>query len=298
MQMDPWTQPGSAPGRLVRALAHGAPVLLLVSSAGCRGQDHHGFRIIAPAFDSSRVRFTKYEYAAVGAYAAEHGELIPFVDANGDGVFDPQNEASGRCDPRSRQCRLDHARLRMIRTTTDCPATTGTWLLGNVYDHEGRRLTAALCDSQGTCSEDHADAFKGTPAVDAIWIPESSATSRPRTLTLRTATEKFRHDDIVLPSPLHLVDIQTKRAGDLYVRATADQSIDLAALWVMRGQSQRWSSAEGPSTLKARGAVLEARVPGAILDSCHGACEVYLQFGHVWLDGDVLSLGEVKHKLP
>lgn len=298
MQMDPWTQPGSTPGRLVRALAHGAPVLSLASSAGCRGEHHHGFRIIAPAFDSSRVHFTKYEYAAVGAYAAEHGELIPFVDANGDGVFDPQNEASGRCDLSSRQCRLDHARLRMIRTTTDCPATTGTWLLGNVYDRAGRRLSATLCDDRGTCSEEHAGAFQGMPAADAIWIPESPAASHPLALTLRTATEKFRHGDIALPSPLHLVDIQTKRTGDLHVRVTADQSIDLAALWVMRGQSQRWSSAEGPADLKARGAVLEARVPGAILDSCDGACEVYLQFGHVWRDDDVFSVGEVKHKLP
>ena len=125
-----------------------------------------------------------------------------------------------------------------------------------------------------------------------------SFSSRPRTLTLRTATEEFHYDDIVLPSPLQLIDIQTRRAGDLQVRVTADQSIDLAALWVMRGQRQQWSSAERPSTLKTQEAVLEASVPGAILDSCDGACEVYLQFGHVWQDGDVFSLGEVKHKLP
>lgn len=298
MQTDLWVQPGRSPGPLVRALAHGGLVLLLTSSAGCREEHPYGFRIIAPAFDGSRVHFTRYEYSAVGAYAARHGELIPFVDANGDGVFDPQNEASGRCDSRSRQCWLDHARLRMIRTTNDCPTTTGTWLLGNVYDHDGRRLDAALCDEQGTCSEEHAGAFKGTPEVDAIWIPESPATSRPRRLTLHTATEEFHYDDIMLPSPLRLIDIQTKRAGDLHVRVAADHSIDLAALWVMRGQRQQWSSAERPSTLKTQEARLEASVPGAILDSCDGACEVYLQFGHVWQDDDVLSVGEVKHKLP
>jgi hypothetical protein len=38
-------------------------------------------------------------------------------------------------------------------------------------------------------------------------------------------------------------------------------------------------------------------VPEVVLESCGDACEVYLQFGHVWQDDAVFSLGEVKHKV-
>jgi hypothetical protein len=145
---------------------------ILGGALGC-GRGPRDFEIVAPAFDAARVRFTNYSYAPVGTFADKRGELVPFVDSNGNGGFDQQTEASGRCDQHSRQCWLDHARLRLIMTTTDCSATTGTWLLGNVYDREGRREEATLCDDRGTCSETHRDAFQGVEMVNG-------ATSRSR----------------------------------------------------------------------------------------------------------------------
>src|ERR1041384_6905716 len=153
-----------ASGRYMQALA----LLFLANPAGCHKESDHDLSVIAPTFDTSQVDFTKYEYSTVGMVATTHSDLIPFIDANGDGLFDSQNEASGRCDPRSRTCWLDHTRLRMINSATGCPATSGTWLLGNVYGRTGTRLNAALCDDQGMCSEEHTDVFKDVPATDAI----------------------------------------------------------------------------------------------------------------------------------
>jgi hypothetical protein len=274
-----------------------ALVLLPGASPGCRRRTQRAFEIVAPAFELSRVQFASYGYSPVGAFAEKRGELVPFIDANGDGRFDPHTEASGRCDQSSHRCWLDHARLRLLMTTTDCAASTGTWLLGNVYGHDGRSLEATLCDDQGACSEEHRNAFQGVDTVNAIWILDAAETPRARTLSLRAGKEEVRYENVELPAPLRVVDIQIERRGGVHISATADQSIDMASLWVTRGHALQWSSAGQPGVFQAKGAAIEATLPQSVVDACAGACEAYLQFGHVWRDDNVFSLAEVKQKV-
>jgi hypothetical protein len=281
----------------VSALFSAALVPLLGGSMACGHGSPRDFEIIAPTFDVSRVRFASYAYAPVGAFAETHGDLMPFMDANGDGSFDPQTEAAGRCDRRSRQCWLAHARLRLFMTTTDCLASTGTWLLGNVYDRDGRGVDATLCDNHGACSEPHPHAFQGAETANAIWIPDAPDVPRNRTFSLRAGQEDFHYDDVTLPTPIHLVDMQREPRGDLHVSITVDQSIDMASLWVRRGQAVQWSSAGQPGAFHVEGAALEVTLPRSVVDSCGDTCEVYLQIAHVWRDDAILSLSEIKQKI-
>ena len=267
------------------------------SVCGCSHGSQHDFAVVAPAFDVSRLRFTRYDYLPVGAYAEKRSDLIPFVDSNGDAHFDPQTEASGRCDPRSHQCWIDHARLRLLSITSDCTAAAGTWIIGNIYDRYGQRLEATLCDDRGNCSAEHQNAFQNMESVNAIWLSDASETSRTETLTLRAGLEEVTYSDIALPAPIRLVDSKQVRSGDLHITATADQSIDMATLWVKRGQTLHWSSAAQPGGLRAKDVTLEAVVPQAVLESCGQGCEAYLQFAHVWRDDNVLSVSQVEHKI-
>lgn len=265
--------------------------------AGCDRTSLPEFQINAPAFDTSRVKFTRYSYPAVGDFAGTHGSLIPYIDANADGRFDPLVEPSGRCDQHAGQCWLDHARIRMIQRATGCPSTAGIWLLGDVYDRAGQRQESMLCDDEGKCAEEHPDAFKDIASVKAIWIAEQRSSRPARTLTLSTTNEELRFDNLVLPLPLELVDLKTELPADLDVRATASQSIDMAVVWVMHDREQWWSSVDHPTSLKVADNVLEAHVPELVMKSCQGACDVFLQFAHVWRDDAVLSLGEIKQRL-
>lgn len=292
---------GPGPGQSVDQPASSKFACLLVAAAitGCHSSAPSELEIHAPTFDASRVRFARHSYSAVGVFADKHGDVIPYIDANADGRLDPLVEPSGRCDRNIAQCWLDRARIRMIQRTTDCPAASGTWLFGDVYDHDGRAQAATLCDDEGRCAEEHPNAFKDIASVKAIWFPGHGPpqSSRTRTLTLRTASEELRFPDLTLPSEIALVDLESELPDDLVVHATASQSIDMAAVWVMRGHEQRWSSGDQPASLKASGNVLEARVPQAVMESCAGDCDVFLQFAHVWRDDVVLSLGEVKQRV-
>jgi hypothetical protein len=292
----------STRGRCLRmgawmGIAQITALLLGAVSAGCERKGQHDFEVIAPAFETSRVRLTQHDFLPVGAFREQRAELIPFMDANGDGRFDSQTEASGRCDPRSHQCFIDHSRLRVIMTVTDCPATTGTWLVGNMYDRDGRRLDATLCDSQGVCSEEHQNAFQNGGTVDAIWIPGIPDTSSTRALGLRASHEEIRYENVALPLPIRLVDIRVERVGGLRVSVRADYSIDMASLWLMHGGTMRWSSTGQPGVFRATGAALEAAVPQSVLDSCGSGCEAYLQFAHVWRDDNVFSVSDVLQKV-
>ena len=281
--------------RLGRNAEVAVPLLGVLLMAGCGHESPRDFEMVAPEFEASKVRFAAYGYSPVGTFANKRGDLLPFIDTDDDGKFDPNTEASGRCDQRSGQCWMDQARLRLLMTATDCPATTGTWLLGAVYGRDGRQLAATLCDDHGTCSEEHKDVFQNGGPVNAIWIPGTVEKPPARTLWLRSGRDQFHYDDIALPSPIHVVDVQTSRPGNLQISITADESIDMASLWAMRGGELQWSSTK--QTFRVDGKSLEADVPQTVLDSCGGGCEVYLQFAHVWRDDNVFSLSEVKHKL-
>jgi len=192
---------------------------------------------------------------------------------------------------------LDHARVLLIQRQTECNASSGTWLLGNAYDRNGLRQKATLCDDKGTCSREYTGTFKDSAVVDAIWFPDQATTPRARTLTLTTATEKILYQDVVFPAQLEVTQIETNQLGGLNIRITADQSIDMAALWVMHGPEQRWSSAEQPELLRGVGNVLEAQIPEIVMEACDDTCDMFFQLAHVWQDDTVLSLGEVKQRV-
>jgi hypothetical protein len=65
----------------------------------------------------------------------------------------------------------------------------------------------------------------------------------------------------------------------------------------MRGQHVQWTSASQLDSLHARGDHFEADVPQGVIDACRGACEAYVQLGHVWRDDSILSLSEIKQKI-
>ena len=277
-----------------------ARVGLIVCSgvlASCGPHDLQGYEIIAPDFEPSHARLARNPYAPVGLFADQRGEVVPFIDGNGDGKLDPQTEASGRCDQRGHRCWINRARLRLISTSTDCEASAGTWLLGTLYDHDGHQLSAILCDDHGLCSEDHADAFQGVDNVHAIWLPAAAESAAPRTLSLRAGSEEHRFADVALPAPLHVLDVKVSQVSDLQVRVSADQTIDMASLLVKRGEDLQWSSADRPDTFHAIGPLLEASIPRAVLDACAGMCEAYLQVAHVSRDDDVFTMAEYRQRV-
>jgi hypothetical protein len=180
-------------------------------------------------------------------------------------------------------------------TSTDCPATTGTWLFGSIYDSAGRQVPSSLCDNHGSCSEEHTDVFRDSGPLSAIWLPGAIEHARVSTLSLHAAGKEVKYTGIELPTPIHVVDMALDREGGLGLSVVVDKSIDLATLWVTRGNVLQWSSTA--STFSVTGARLEARVPRNVIESCADACEVYLQLAHVWRDDEIFSLSEFKHKL-
>lgn len=138
--------------------------------------------------------------------------------------------------------------------------------------------------------------FSDVGSVNAIWMQDTPETAPDRNLILRSSNDE-QHYNVVLPQPISALDIQVRQEGDLLVSVNADQTIDMVSLWVMRGNSEQWSSSGHSESLQAKGTSLRAVVPKAVLASCGNACEVYLQFAHVWQDDSVFSLSEVKHKL-
>jgi hypothetical protein len=274
-------------------------IVWMLGSVGLGGACHRasgvslpGFELEASAFDPARVGLATYAYEPVGLYAVTRSAEVPFVDANGNGRFDPNEEASGRCDPQSRRCRLEDHRLRVVMRTTDCPGTTGTWIVGSAYDRAGARIAATLCTADGRCAEPHRDAFQGL-AVDAIWLPVDAAPTSHQRLALTTAARTYAYDDVELPHALHLSALHTEDRGDLRISVTADQSVDLVSLSVLRGDAVAWSGRGA----HADGATLDAVVPREVLDACAGDCEGYLQIAHVWRDDDVLAMGEIKQRV-
>jgi hypothetical protein len=133
--------------------------------------------------------------------------------------------------------------------------------------------------------------------VNAIRIPEGGEDTGTRNLILRAGQEEVHYGNVALPPPLGLVDVQIEERGALQVSVTTDQSIDMAFLWVTRGDTLQWSSAGAPQSFRSTATTLEATVPQAVLDSCGSGCEAYLQVAHVWQDDSVFSLSEVKHKV-
>ena len=280
-----------------RRIATSLALLFVAGSAGCHRDGPHGFEIFAPGFETSRVRFESYAYSPVGAFADKRGLLVPFMDSDGDGRFDPRSEAAGRCDLDAHRCSFDHARLQLLMTTTDCPTTTGTWLLGDVYDRDGRSVHATLCDDRGSCAEAHEHAFQDTGSVNAIWLPGSRAEPEARVLSLRAGREQIHYTNVALPQPIRLVDFRVEHPGDLQVSVAADQTIDMVALWVRHGDTMHWSSARHPEALQVHGTTLVATVPHDVLEACAAGCETYMQIAHVWRDDEVFSLAEIKHRV-
>jgi len=287
------TAAGAASFALLRAAMLGG---LLIGPVACGHESPRDLRVIAPAFAHSEVRFTSYDLMPVGAFADKRGAWLPFVDANHDGSFDPDIEASGRCDRTSRQCWIDDHRLRAITLTADCPATAGAWLIGNVYDHEGRNVKATLCDERGVCGQERAHAFENT-SVNAIWTPGVPAPSGARTLSLRAGSQTFAYRDVELPAPIHLVRTSLERGDGLRVALTADQRVDMIAVRVTRGRALQWSSARDPGAIHADGSELSVELSQELLESCDGTCEADVQLAHVWRDDHVLSVSQVEHRI-
>lgn len=269
---------------------------LLGALQACQHEPQPDFRIIAPAFDATHVRFTNYDLLPVGGFAETRGRRMPFVDSNQDGHFDPDLEANGRCDQSSRECRLDDHRLRVINSRTDCPVTTGLWLSGDVYDATGRNMKATLCDNQGVCSRPHEHVFENE-SMNAIWLPDPSTASGRRTFSLSAGLSRFRYDSVELPAPIQLVSTNMERHGDLRVSLTSDQTIDLVFVRLMRAGTLRWSSSQQPDRVHADGRMIVIDLPAAVIDSCGSNCEAHVQLAHVWRDDDVLSVSQVEHRI-
>lgn len=276
----------------------GCVAILVYCTMACQCTGRHEFEVIAPAFDASKIRFTdNVAYSPVGAFAARRGEQVPYVDANGDGRFDPQSEASGRCDQGKQQCWIDRAKIRLIAITGDCPAETGTWMLGSFYDPTGNRRETLLCSSRGMCSEEHQHAFQNAESVNAIWIAGPPELSRTEDLSLRAGTDELTVENVILPAPLQLLSVRAEQQTDLHVSVTADESIDMATVWLMRGPALHWSAAGHPQQFSAKGASLDVAIPQEVLRTCDGACEGYIELAHVWRDDSVFSIGEIKQKI-
>lgn len=273
-----------------------ATTILLVGEYGaCNRTDD--VRVISSVFDPSRVRFTSYAYAPVGAFAEKRGSRMPFVDANGNGSFDSDSEASGRCDRSAQECRIDDRRIRMVMAVDDCSQTRGIWLIGDAYDSHGLRQEASLCDDNGHCSSEQPEVFQQATSLQALWLSGDSEVPRTVSLVLRVGQDEVPYPDIELPQPIQLTGFDVSRAADLRVTATADHSIDLAALTVMRGAAVQWSSSTAPETIQAKGTTLVATVPHDVLEKCGDVCEAYLQLGHVWRDDNVLSIADIRRQV-
>lgn len=268
---------------------------LLIAPQACHRDAPH-LEIIAPALEASRAGFTSYDLMPVGEFAAKRGERMPFIDADRDGRFSPGIEASGRCDQKLQECVIDDHRLRIISSNTSCPLTNGLWLIGNVYDRTGRGVPAVLCDERGACSTHHEHVFGDMP-VDAIWIPDLSGAPRRRTLSLEAGLREFRFENVELPEPMRLLDTKTERRDDLRIAVTADHSVDMAAVRVMRGRALHWSSSRQPARMRASGRELIVELPGDVVDSCGDGCEAFVQLAHVWRDDELLSVSQVEHRL-
>lgn len=271
------------------------PLSLMIGFLGCDRGTHSSFDIVAPGFNTSRVSFAHYGYSPVGAFGARRGDLMPFIDVDGDGSFDPQHEVAGQCDQQAHRCWFNRTRLRLAATTDDCSAATGIWMIGNIYDTEGRDLDATLCDDSGPCSRSYDQAFQDANSVNAIWIAGASSTSALRSFSLRSDQQEVHYENILLPASIEIVSRRIEHNGDLRVFVTANQTIDLAAMWIKRGQQMYWTS--GVTAFRAEGATLMASIPEAVFSSCAGLCETYIQIGHVWRDDEVFSIAEIKQQV-
>src|SRR3954464_4408053 len=97
--------------------------------------------------------------------------------------------------------------VRLVTLDTHCPLTTGTWLIGNAYSHDGMSTQATLCDDRGTCSKRYEDVFKDAASMTAIWIPDLQNVPGRQTLSIHSGDQVFRYPDIELPRPIHLTSV-------------------------------------------------------------------------------------------